>query len=74
MFIPRFRRQRSIPQADHEKIFIFRSTRETQPAGDGQSFTQALVSVCRENEGTLPILDIARWDNTLRWSLVLINQ
>ena len=41
-------------------MFIFKASRETQPAGDGESFTQALVSVCRENEGTLPILDIER--------------
>ena len=41
-------------------MFIFKASRETRPAGDGESFTQALVSVCKENEGTLPILDIER--------------
>ena len=55
-----FRRKRSISQEEHEKMFIFKASRETRPAGDGESFTQALVSVCKENEGTLPILDIER--------------
>ena len=45
---------------DHEKMFIFKSTRDTLVATDGESFTQALVSICKENGGALPILNIEK--------------
>ena len=49
-----------ISGAQHEKLFIFKSTRDTLPAHDGESFTRTLVSVCKEHGGALPILLIEK--------------
>ena len=45
---------------DHEKMFVFKSTRDTQTASDDQSFTQVLAAACKANGGALPILDIEK--------------
>ena len=49
-----------ISGAQHEKLFIFKAARDTLPAHDGESFTRSLVSVCKEHEGALPILQIEK--------------
>ena len=48
--------------AQHEKMFIFYGTMETQTATDdsGRSFTSILSSVCKENGGAMEILEIAK--------------
>ena len=55
-----YRERKKIVVEEQMRMFVFHGTVETLEAEDKHSFTQALVSVCKENGGALPILDIEK--------------